>query len=372
MAVLAQAGKAKLERSTYEVPIFFVGDRRPKNLIVGDWSPDQMIASQNISYGVVNVPTDIPSESSIPDHLDWTASNKRGREARNFILSQIQSSTSISVNFGASGGKYTPFDSTDFKSRFLGRFKTYLENSRQKRFILFVHGCCIDASTSMQRAAELAANTKLPVLMFDWATPSLMQAPILPEVNTYRRSERVLEISQHNYSEMVDALVSVLEDYDCILLGHSMGCRIICTDILRRGSPREFLISQLHLVRPDQSLPAFILDEHKICEHTNRTYIYCAENDPELKKAQTISADVPRLGRLGKKFFGTSMRLGMTLDSPSNRYFIDVSAAKLNHSIPFRLIEHVINKGVEDGSNYVFKPWSDQHTKRNLLFLETH
>jgi len=206
--------------------------------------------------------------------------------------------------------------------------------------------------------------------MFDWATPGKLEAPPLPEVHTYRRSERALEISQHNFHELLSGLAATMGRSQCIMIGHSMGNRMICEDLLRRDSERDLVIEQIHLVRPDLSIPAYVLDEKQICRFAKRVYIYIADNDPWLRLSQSFSADVPRLG-CPQGFFELAMRQGMTLDRPLNRYFLDIAALNGGHDIPSDLIDSVIRTGVaEQNSRYTMTPWSEEHTKRQLIRVQ--
>jgi|AGTN01.3.fsa_nt_gi Uncharacterized protein conserved in bacteria len=365
----ALAGESTIKNSRLKtqltVPIFFVGDRRPKNLNFADWSPDQMIGAQNISFGTINVP--ITASNEIGDtakRLDWSISPNSSE--RISVRIQLEKAVSIAMNYGAAGGKESPFTSEFFREEFINKFTTYLNKTESDRFILFVHGCCCSPEQSFHRAAELAIRSGLPVLMFDWATPGKYQAPLLPEMHTYRRSERVLEISQHNFHGLISALAETVKS-DCILIGHSMGNRLICTDLLQRSS-REVFFQQIHLVRPDLSLPAFILEEGRICKLARDVFIYVSEEDPELKKAEFLSAGVPRLGRPGK-LLELATRLGMTFDWPPNRYYLDVTALNWKHRMPFDLISDVIQKGPRSSDRYTLTPWSEEHTRRQVLFV---
>lgn len=355
---------------TVQVPVFFISDRRPKRIEVGDWTADQLIGAQNISFGVIDVPKKVNKLSNgkykLIGNQSWdTSRNKRSQDLS--VRQQLDKSlTSQMLNFGAGGGKVTPFTLGTIQNELILPFKKHLDELKSRRFILFVHGCCTPVEDSFDRAAELSISTGLPVLMFDWATPGKYQAPYFFEFNSYRRSERVLEISQHNFFEFMTLLSISMEKKDCILIGHSMGNRLICTDLLQRCSRRDFFIEQVHLVRPDLSLPAFILQEQRICAFAKRVYVYMANNDPELSKSEWLSAKVPRLGQSGK-FFDLAIRLGSSFDRPSNRYLIDVSSLKLKHKIPFALVSHVIHQGLRPNEEFQFFPWKEN---RQILLVK--
>ncbi|MBX9687741.1 MAG: alpha/beta hydrolase [Candidatus Obscuribacterales bacterium] len=322
--------------SAEEIPVFFVSDRKPEKSTKEESAQDQLIAGQHLKFGVANVSfTD--GDSSAP------------RKSKNFSVCEQQS---ISMNFGAAKAK--PVNSSLFTDEFLGRFREFLNKSNSRSFILYIHGCCMSEKLSFCSAGELAESTQLPVLIFDWASPGVAEAPLAPEFNSYRRSERVLEISQHNIHDLFSAIATHLPDYKMIVVAHSMGNRLILNE-LNRQSANNLQIEQLHLVRPDLSLPAYLLDEEHYCSLAKQVYIYLANNDAWLKISQSFSADVPRLGS-PDKFLNIAIKHGMSLDSPSNRYFLDISPLKLSHDIPYELVDSVIARGATEGSeSFIFE-----------------
>lgn len=335
------------------VPVYFVGDRKPTGLFTGEKAVYQMIGNQNISWGKIEVPVQINKtffhSVANKDDLGWKEVTKI--TAPN-VTNQLKNKASTSINLGAGGGKVTPYNSTAFKECILPLVKNYLEGSNSKEFIYFVHGCCCTEETSFERAAQLAANSGLPIIMFDWATPGKWQAPTLPELHTYRQSERVLEISTSNFHNLTTALSNEIK-LDCILVGHSMGNRIIFSDLLRRCSSKEIFFKQIHFIRPDMSLPAFILEEHNVCKFAGKFLVYVANNDKELAKSQFLSAGVPRLGIKSDVFLNLALKQNWSISEPRNRYFLDVSALNLNHRIPLELFGQIVKSGLV--SNQVYK-----------------
>jgi pimeloyl-ACP methyl ester carboxylesterase len=193
----------------------------------------------------------------------------------------------------------------------------------------------------MQRGAELAVAFGCPVIVFDWATKGLLEAPLFFEVNTYRRSERALELSHVIFGKFIDQLLSTMPDTKLHLIGHSMGNRIII-DYLEKRSGRESSkqLGEVHLVRSDSSLAAYLMEQWEIFKRVDRAYIYTANNDWWLRWSERLGAGIPRLGRPGKiKWMTTTNDLE---EGPSNRYLIDISRftvlSKFNHQIPFELI----------------------------------
>ena len=353
-----------------EVPIYYITDRRPKNLDVGDWSPDQIIASHSIGCGVVRVPVRVPL-SYKPDCLKRFGClvNAGGKATfiKSSIRAQIAKQDSIALSFGTAGSGKSSLGT--YRMEFLKKFHDYVVDCGNNSFVLFVHGCCTPVEDSFIKAAELAVYLQRPVLVFDWATPGLLQALPLPEINTYRRSERVLEISQHNFYELMSALPETLGDLKCIVVAHSMGNRLVYNDMLQRSLSGKCAIDQLHMINADISLPAYILDEDRVCKLAKEVYIYTSDKDPWLRKAQMVSAGVPRLG-CPRQLLDLIANQGMNFDLPGNRYFLDLSALRLGHSLPFDVIAELADgKLSKANSKFVTKPRFEPYAKKHVLFV---
>lgn len=365
---LSSAAAEKEREIQFTVPVYYVGDRRPPGLHTGDKTRYQMIGNQNIQWGPVDVPIKISERQfnliKNSKELGW----KEHKSKPISVRKQLSKAPSSAMNYDAGGGTMTVFSSPTFKMLVIDPFLKYLKDCKAKEFIYFVHGCCSSDEQSFERAAQLAVLAGKPIFMFDWATPGILESPVSLEFNSYRRSERVLEISNYNYHELTSALAKHI-DIDCILVGHSMGNRIIFSDLLRRCKPGELIFRQIHFIRPDMSLPAYILEERNACKFGGKFFIYCANNDPWLAQSQWLSAGVPRLGRPDSNFFDLAFRQGWSMNGIDNRFFLDVSALKKGHEIPADLFASLVNYGLKDTDKFEFKPLSDEHTKANYLLV---
>lgn len=128
-------------------------------------------------------------------------------------------------------------------------------------------------------------------------------------------------------------------------------------------------IDQLHMINADISLPAYILDEDRVCKLAKEVYIYTSDKDPWLRKAQMVSAGVPRLG-CPRQLLDLIANQGMNFDLPGNRYFLDLSALRLGHSLPFDVIAELADgKLSKANSKFVTKPRFEPYAKKHVLFV---
>ncbi len=371
--MLFSTAAAHASNRSARIPIFFVSDRRPPNIKVPDHSPDQVTNGQCISWGTIWVAQECPAKSFAEKEaikrLQWKLHDDADFNCGS-VKVQFSEQKSMFMNFEANS--LSPFKTKEFQDEFLDGFKRYIRDSDNQQFILFLHGCCCSLEDSFRYAAELAASTRMPLIMFDWASPGIMHAPPLPELNSYRRSERSLEISAHNFHELMSVLSAKFDSKQCIGVAHSMGNRLLCSELLRSGYQSSSVFDQMHLVAADLSLPSFLLDQDDICRSAGKVYVYIDHHDPWLKNSQFLSAEVPRLGRPDSLVELTG-KSGALLNSPANRFFVDVSSLNPQHNIPYGLLAQIIKAGNSlDASMYGASAANPKFADHLLVITQHH
>ncbi len=357
-----------------EIPIYFVSDRISMHHRFDKQSFEQVTTGQHVRFGRINVrvktsPTDT-LDANILSKLNWKVTTSSNNQSLS-IVDQFHQTPEAYMAYGSPNPNSKLFNKNiDLIDDFINTFEKYVKNQTQAKFILFIHGCCLNINETFQTAGEIALNTKLPVLIFDWATPGRSQAPIIPEINAYRKSERALEISYHNFHDFMLFLAPYTKRYKCILIGHSMGNRLIYNELLRWCDHTNLYFDEMQWIAADKSLPAFLMEQNNICKFARRVYIFTDKSDPWLKLSQNLSSDVPRLG-LSSQFFELGQNFNeLYLDYPENRYFIDVDALKLKHNLPFRLIDKLINSDLADSADFTFQDVSAELGKHVLILKE--
>ncbi len=346
------------QENHWEIPVYFVSDRISMQHRFDKQSFEQTITGQHIRFGCLWVDTksadNIAKNPEFIQKLKWKKITNH-TDKSDTIESQFHKTPEAYMAYSSSKNKQSLLNSNiDFMNDFISNFQEYVSLCPDQKFILFVHGCCLSLNETFETAGQLAMSTKLPVMIFDWATPGRLQVPILPEINAYRKSERALEISYHNFHDFITFLTPNIQNLKCVMIGHSMGNRIIYNELLRREDNKQLHFDQIHWIAADKSLPAFLLEQNVICEFARKVYVYTDKSDPWLKFSQILSSDVPRLG-CSSEFLDFSQNFNdLYLDYPDNRYFLDVDSLKLKHNLPFALINDLIHHDIDQIKKFEF------------------
>lgn len=250
--------------------------------------------------------------------------------------------------------------------------KTIVSSANDKGVVIFVHGCCIPLRTALIGASDLVLSFGLPVLCFDWNTPSNALHWLFPELNPYRQAERAFEVSQLNFNDLMDSIVARIPANKIILVGHSIGSRMIEQYLIHYSSKGRF--KQVHFVNADMSAPAFLEQERDICKNVETVYAYTSSKDNAIGFSQAISANVVRVGR--SQGFLEWYTCVKDFSYPNNRYFINLSEYPvgppiLHHSMPCEVLAAVSKQGHTAKTNsWEIIPASTKPFHGNLLKLQ--
>jgi len=247
------------------------------------------------------------------------------RLTRQSINSQLLSSPGVTINISPS-----LLDHLNELDNFMTTLNTQIIKTPQHELLVYLHGCCEGPQDSLEEAAQLSAHCNCPVLLFDWSSPSVRQAGVW----AYIQSDRALELSELYFGQLMEHLADKTSAHITII-SYSMGAKLL-RNYLRQFP--ECFIDQIHLVRPDISLPVFLLEQNKFKKQYGKMYIYLSTKDLTLQSSAVLmSANVERLGmqRHPSQWFAKPLP-----NTPPNTTIIDISKLHQGldprgHTIPF-------------------------------------
>jgi len=359
-------------RASSDIPILLVTQRPTRP--VHHLSDYQKYAAPSASYGILQIRRRIPKGGAEA----IKASNCQATEST-FAVTDSQLSNQLTQFYGNStsfGAAKLIFDEDqmflahdEFRKRsFFNVLQQFKADCQQSGCIVFVHGCCVSLKGAVRESAELSEKLHMPVVCFDWNTPSGWW---LPELNPYHKSERAFEMSQLIFNAFMEKLVSELPAEKIVLVGHSMGCRMIKDYLANNQSKAKF--GEVHFVSADMCLPAYLEQENVICDKAHTAYLYTSDRDVAMKASQLLSVNVVRTGRPeGFLEFCTCVK---DFSLPSNRYFVNLSSLRtkspIHHCIPVDVLAAVHDQGPFASTNsWRIVPSSSRQGHGHLMKLQ--
>ncbi len=230
---------------------------------------------------------------------------------------------------------FIPPEFEPFKSRTLTEAELFNEALRLESLsgglIVFVHGCCADFESSMQKAGNLAIWTKQPVLMYDWYSPK--------GLDKYLANEQRYEQAKDGFFAFMDGLEKAVPAENITLIAHSMGNRFLDSYLVRRSEIQQGQdVKAFHatnFVAADVDAQAFANHEKVIARVGGPVKIFVSDKD----EALMISGSA-RYARLGNP--GAILK---KLSSCECADLLDVRAAGTGHDMPFWFIGEVFTDG---------------------------
>ena len=205
-----------------------------------------------------------------------------------------------------------------------------------KPMIVFLHGCCSDERANLAKARELATKCSMPVIMFRW--------PAFGFAGTdYGANEIVLNRCQGRALKFLDELEAVLPAKQTILIGHSMGTRVLIEALDRRSDRLKTLLNPPYrmsiLAAADAEAETFCQEISDIARGSTLTVVLLHKSDKALFCSRQLHQQFPRLGEFGQVNFK---------DSKDHRLQIfDVSAlalAPVNHGLAVDVISTLVKR----------------------------
>jgi esterase/lipase superfamily enzyme len=221
------------------------------------------------------------------------------------------------------------------RDRVVTAFKSYMRNSGSQESTLFVHGCCINFDTAMQRAADLAATMHTPVLLYDWVSPRRFRNYL---VNGTRADQ-----TMDDFYKFLTKVEKVADSRNIVLVAHSMGNQFLDQAMIRRyayyagaaSAPPKF--SEIVFSNADVDAQTFLNHADQVVANAEKVRVYFNQTDPRLRLSTFVHGGFKRLGSPGDLLPQLSKVDGLQM--------VDVTAANLGHAMPNWLVADVHRRG---------------------------
>ncbi len=308
------SAKAYKHSYTLSVPVYVITDR---NFASPATSNDASSLNVCLHAGIVHAAVKIGTAHQ----LDLTSLQAWGCITQDAQSAEALSRQNIEMQLSKPPGsrvtlKPGALDSQTALDDFIAHLNTDIAKSNHHELLIYVHGCCEGQQEAIAKAAALSVHCDSPVLLFDWATPSVEQAGIW----SYIQSDRALELSELYFGRLIEQLREKISRDQTTLIAFSMGTRLVRNYL--RQFPNSF-IDEVQLVRPDISLPVFLMEQDRFKNQVGTMYIYLSAHDFALQSSEFLtSAHVERLGRQHDPSRWFSQQLN---NAPVNTIVIDTT-----------------------------------------------
>lgn len=212
-------------------------------------------------------------------------------------------------------------------------FFQQVENTQKlrqtKKIVVYVHGYDMNIDVSSRVAARLSGELKLPVIMYSW--PS-RRNPL-----TYAVDENMAEWASFKLTEILQDLVKRYGKENIILVGHSMGCRMLCWSLQQAKAsgqdvPEKF--DHVFLCSPDIDAEVFKKYSDLFVKCSNDTRIFASYRDYRLLLSKMIHGGI-RLGMMNGAFRHKEQP---KIDGIETIDYTDDDPTFFGHAIPFNLL----------------------------------
>lgn len=311
------------------LPIFFATDRQ-LDINSSDLNYKEEQMPDGLNYGVKNVVVPLEAHAakqlSALTPLGWCRLPGEGKTPppiKNLGQEQLKTPTR-----------------TMKKDEFVGSVEKAINESPRKEVLVYVHGCCADFKTSIERAARLAQWFKVPVVMYDWTSPVVRTW--LPELNEYRKNEVTYEQSQDRFNEFLDSLEEKFGAQRITVAAHSLGNRFLDAAMKRRydrfgQNPHHTKFNEVIYGCADVDARAFANHSGKAAWNGRINRIYASEKDSALATSRRLHGKEPRLGSPGPVLDALSKTQKLDV--------VDVTDVGMNHELPFWVMSNMHRYG---------------------------
>jgi len=312
-ASAAVGNENKIVRDWLVVPVFYATNRN----FHGD--QDNFIYSEEpnekgLSFGVKNIITVVPENSPVRKEI------RAKMFWQHIRLGQKPQDGPPPFDKAKCGIK----DSLLSRDEIVPAFTAYMKNTGNSECVIFVHGCCTNYDTSMDRAAKIAAHMQVPVLLYDWVSPR--------GFSKYLENETRVEQTIDDFCKFIAATGKVIDPENISLIGHSMGAQFLDKALVRRAAQiaenkniPQF--KELIMSNADVDAKSFLNHSHEFASNAKRTRVYFSQNDDRLKTSAFAHGGFSRLGMPGS--------LIKELADSKTADFIDITANDTGHELPF-------------------------------------
>ncbi|CAN5261278.1 hypothetical protein BH10CYA1_BH10CYA1_35860 [soil metagenome] len=198
-----------------------------------------------------------------------------------------------------------------------------------KKIVVYVHGYDMNIDVSSRVAARLSGELKLPVIMYSW--PS-RRNPL-----TYAADENMAEWASFKLTEILQDLVTRYGKENIILVGHSMGCRMLCWSLQQAKAsgqdvPEKY--EHVFLCSPDIDAEVFKKYSDLFVKCSSDTRIFASYRDYRLLLSKMLHGGI-RLGMMNGAFRHKEQP---KIDGIETIDYTDDDPTFFGHAIPFNLL----------------------------------
>jgi esterase/lipase superfamily enzyme len=313
------------------VPIFYATNRDRANSGQIDFIEKKN--NNTLLFGVKNIivpcPKDILTKPEIIDRMGWRLLH---------LAKPISSDTRPPL---PEDKKYKVPDKELLSTEVVNAFDKYRGITGSAEVILFVHGCCATFKTNMERAAKLAIQMQIPVIVYDWVSPI--------GFSHYLENETLAQQTYDGFCDFLDNIAKYVPTNKTSVLGHSMGAAFVDEAFVRRfershGGKILPKYQEIIFSQPDLDAIVYLNHENKIVSQANKTRIFMVLDDRRLSVSALAHEGHERLGRPGP--------LLDKLCHLDKQDIIDMTASGIGHNLPANFIASMHSTGTINESGY--------------------
>jgi len=220
--------------------------------------------------------------------------------------------------------------------QFWSSLESSISQDPKKPLVIYIHGYRCTMAYSSKVAARMQSNLNCPLILFSW--------PSRPNPFAYPTDECTAEWSSFHLAAVLKELGKRFGYENIVLVGHSMGCRMICWALQQCKASGEAVKPKLRQVifcAPDIDSPVFEQYSPLLASCSNDTQIFASKKDVRLGISEFVHGS-PRLGLVDN----AEKRTEKDLQDQATIHFVDYSKkdGMWGHSIPFGLLSQIFVK----------------------------
>lgn len=201
--------------------------------------------------------------------------------------------------------------------------------SGTKKVVVYVHGYDMNMDVSSRVAARMSGELKLPVIMYSWPSK---RNPL-----TYSQDENMAEWASFQLTQILQDLSKRYGKENLILVGHSMGCRMLCWSLQQAkasGDELQTKFDHIFLCSPDIDAEVFKKYSDLFVKCSNDTRVFASYRDYRLLLSKMLHGGI-RLGMMNGAFKHKEQPV---IDGIETIDYTDDDPTFFGHAIPFNLL----------------------------------
>ncbi|HEY9756928.1 MAG TPA: alpha/beta fold hydrolase [Oculatellaceae cyanobacterium] len=179
-------------------------------------------------------------------------------------------------------------DSDQFYNELSGE----LQRQKKSKFLVFVHGYNSNVKTTYRTASRLAKAMHMPVVVFAWHSK---RNPL-----AYTPDECTAEWTSWQLARVLTDMAKRYDSANITLVGHSMGCRMICWALAQSSLESQAKFNRVLLCSPD--IDSLIFEENMplLAARSQQTTVFASTKDARLRLSKLVHGN-GRMGLLPKR-----------------------------------------------------------------------